>query len=209
MIMQRMSARGRNVPKGLQVPKTVTVASTLTAEWPLEADSPEELLLEVEALKEKVVAADLAGAKQAEKLSPEEQELAEEMAEIMQNRGEEPVPVGQPLFAFVARISAEDRDKALAEAFTKAKSQASSLARAAGVKLGPLVGLSGHDRGTTGYFEDGMFPGASYAAREYYQNLFGQQLMRDGSDKPNEAVGANPDKLSFTFAVTATFALEE
>ena len=51
----------------------------LTAQWPLAAgDSPEKRLLAVENLREKIKTGDLAGLKDAEKLSPEEQELLEE-----------------------------------------------------------------------------------------------------------------------------------
>jgi hypothetical protein len=213
MVMQRITSRGRAVPKGLQVPKSVAVSTTLTAEWPLKAETPEALLLELETLKEKVTAADLAGVKQAEKLSPEEEELAEEMAQMMQNRGEEAAPVGQPVFIYVARITPEDRDKAMARAFAKARTQAEMVARAAGVKLGPLVGLSGHVQGGRAQHSSSMMYGdpfgGNYTARNYFQSLLSQQAGDDESGESNETTGGNPGQLSFTFVVTANFALLE
>ena len=79
MIAQRMGGRGAK--KGAKpVKPPVAVTTMLTAHWPLAGDTTEKLLLAADAVREKIKAADLAGGKEAPKLSPEEQEVAEEMA---------------------------------------------------------------------------------------------------------------------------------
>lgn len=208
MIRQRLVARGRKLPRGLQVARPVVASVTLTAEWPLPAGTPEKLLVAAEALKEKLRAADLAGSKEAEKLSPEEQELAEEMAEMLSNSGEQPVPLGEPHFVYVARISDQDRDKALAEAFAKARAQASRLARAAGIGLGPLVGLSGQGGGVTSFdgYED---PFGGYSRRAYIEQLIGRRAASDQAQGDNEAIGPEPGSLSFGFYVRAIFGMQK
>jgi len=178
---------------------------------PLESQSAEELLLEAQALREKIKAADLAGTKQAEELSPEEQELAEEMAEMMMQHGEEPVPVGEPLFMYVARITEADRDRAMADAFAKAKAHAERLAGAAGVKLGPLVALSGAGGGSSTMTDPdmyGMFGGHDYRRQQYFRQLVQSGGAAD-DESNNEAVGIEPGGLKFTFMVNAMFALGE
>jgi len=211
MVRQRMTARGKQVPKGLQVPKSFAVSSRLTADVPLQGQSTEALLLEAQALREKIKAADLAGTKQAGELSPEEQELAEEMAQMMMQHGEEPVPVGEPLFMYVARITEAERDRAMADAFAKAKARAERLAGAAGVKLGPLVALGGSGGGSSAMTNPdvyGMYGGGDYRRQQYLR-----QLMRSGGaaddDSTNETFGAEPGGLKFNFMVTAMFALGE
>jgi hypothetical protein len=83
-------------------------------------------------------------------LSPEEQELAEEMAEMMSDHGygsgSEAKP-GEPQFVFVARISEEDRRQAMTEAFAKAQASAARVAAAAGKELGELAHLQSNSRG--------------------------------------------------------------
>ena len=200
MVMQRMSARGKKVPKGLQAPKSVTVSAKLKAQWPLEADSPEEFLLAVESLKKEIKDADITGSKEAEKLSAEEEELAEEMEAMMRNSGEGKVPVGEPAFVYVARISDEEHNAAMAEAFTKAKEQATRLAAAAGIELGPLVGLSGQGSGSNS-FGNGM----GYRRQQYLQQLIGVGGMSEMGSNPNEAISTSAGPIKFQFMVNASF----
>ena len=89
----------------------------------------------------------MAGVKEAQAGSEAQEEMEEEAAQMMNRFGEEAQQPGQPQFVFVATLSHSDREKAMSEAFTKAKAQAAGLAKAAGVPLGPLVGLSGTCRG--------------------------------------------------------------
>jgi hypothetical protein len=210
MIRQRLLGRGRNVPKGLEVPQSVAASALLTAEWPLPAADPEKLLLASEALRKKIKDADLAGAKDAEKPSPEEQEMAEEMAEMMGSSGEEQVRFGEPYFVYVGRFSPQDRDKAMAEAFQKAKAQASRLAQAAGVRLGPLLGLSGDSSGNARYYDEGIYDtydGSSQ--RGYAESLVRRHAAFHRSQGEGEVTGSELGSLGFVAYVRAMFAIEK
>lgn len=205
MIARRMSSRGGKLPKGLKLPESFTVSATLTAEWPLTAKTPEEVLLAAHALQEKIKAADLAGAKEVQKLSPEEQEVMEEMAQAMRDQGEEQAQPGRPHFVFVARITPPEREKAMAEAFAKAKTQAVELAKAAGTELGPLLGIAGQGGGSISMPDDEM-----YGPRYRSYPSFARRMYQGGENSgetADEAAGAEPDGLTFTFNVLATFRL--
>lgn len=206
MIRQRL---GRAAKK-LEMPKSVTASATLTADWPLEVKTVEERMLLAKQLEEKVRAADLAGAKGLQERSPEEEELAEEMSEMMSGYGEEEIEYGAPHFVYVARISEEDRQKAAAEAFQHARSQAEQLAKAAGVGLGPLVGLSGQDFGSTEFAgEDyGVYSGFAYEQRQYVEAMMGRLGETRRRDARDEVTSPNPSKLSFMFSVNALFGMQ-
>lgn len=208
MVIERLRSTGRKVPKALRTPKTFTVSTRLTAEWPLEAESHDACLLAAHSLQEKVKAANLAGHDDTEKLSPEEEELAEEMAEMGPFSGEEEVKPGTPHFVYVARITEEDRDQAMAEAFGKASANAARLARAAGARLGPLVGLSGHGSGSG---EESAYYGSPYGYeyQQYVQRLMGHRRHSGAAQEENETVGSDPGSLGFVFSVNAVFALEK
>ena len=176
----------------------------LTAQWPLAGDTAEKLLLAADAVREKIKAADLAGGKDAPKLSPEEQELAEEMAAQSPNMGgdEEQAKPGEPHFLFVARLSPQDRQTAQAEAFTKAKAQAGELAKAAGAGLGPMTGLSGEAGGGM----NGYNPSWRYNPYGRNDELLQQIAQLAGSDEqPDETMAPKPDGIGFDFVVSAAF----
>ncbi len=203
MVMAQMRSRGKKPAKGLQTPQTVTVTSTLTAQWPIAGHSPEKFLLAAQDIQDKVKAADLAGSKEAEKLTPEEEEFEEEAAQAANQSGnDEAQQSRQPQFLFVALLSKEDRQKGMTDAAAKAKEQAAELAKAAGVELGPLVGLSGGCVGQVNMGDEnqygGMYPG---------RRMFLQQAAEDVAGKPDESVGADPSALRFTCGVTALFQL--
>jgi hypothetical protein len=208
MIAQRMGGRG--VKKGAKTTKPpVSVTTMLTANWSLAGDTTEKLLLAAEAVREKVKAAELAGAKDAPKLSPEEQEVAEEMAaQASPNMGgdEEQSKPGEPRFLFVARLSRQGRQTALADAFAKAKLQAAELAQAAGARLGPMTGLSGEAGGGMGGFNNPYGRYNNYNRGEYE---FMQQIAQaaGSEEQQGEAVAPRPDGIGFDFIVSATFAV--
>ncbi len=204
MIAARLRNRGQKVPPGLKMPQTITVSMTLTAEWTHKYDTPEQLLLRVEAIREKVKAAKLAGDQQEEKLSPEEEEIMEEMA-MMSSRYDEPeIKPGEPVFLFVSRITDAEREKAMTDAFAKAKANAQSVAKAAGMKLGPLVSLAG---GGGGQPDLGDSP-YGYEYERYIRRMMGQIRGPDSDEEgTNEAFGPNPDAVAFTFYVQAMFGL--
>jgi hypothetical protein len=211
LVAQRMGSRGAKAKSAKPVTLPVTVVTLLTAQWPIEGDNPDKLLLAGETLREKVKAAALAGPKEAEQLSPAEQELAEEMAEDMQQQrgsGEEPAPTGTPQFLYVARLSPKDRETGLADAFAKAKSQAAELAKAAGVPLGRLVGLTGGAYGRNAFNNEEM-GGYGYSRQDYMfmQRAAMQQFLPNAEPLQEEAVSTQPGALAFDFHLTATFAM--
>jgi lysophospholipase L1-like esterase len=213
MVIAQMRARGKKVPKGLLTPQTVTVSATLTAQWPLGAESHEKLLLLSQGIEEKIKAADLAGSKEAEKLSPEEEEFEEEASQMANQSGEEAQRPGQPQFMFVAELPKQERQKAMAAAFAKAKERAAELAKAADVELGPLVGLTGNCFAQSNIGDN---PYARYAALAEAENgQFSPAIPQFGADtdgdpsveKPDEALGADPSDLKFHCNVAAVFQL--
>ena len=215
MIAQRMGSRGKKAAKTAKPPLAVT--SLLTAEWPLEGDTPEKLLLAAESLREKIKAADVGGANEAEKLSPEEQETADEMAEQMpryvspgDSSDDEASAPGQPHLLFVAKITSKDRQAAIAKALTRAKAKAVELAQAAGADLGRLVSLSaGGSQENVSYNPYGQLADDNPFSQNG-ANLM-QRLLRPqaGDDEQTiESVGSSPSLADFDFTVQATFTLD-
>ena len=211
MVIQQMRARGKKVPKGLLTPQTVTVSSTLTAQWPLGTESHEKLLLLSQRIQEKIKAADLSGSKEAEKVSPEEEEFEEEASQMTNQFGEEAQQTGQPQFLFVALLQKPERQKAMAEAFVKAKAQAAELAKAAGVELGPLVGLSGACSGQNSFGENPYVRYGGSGGSDVIRQLIAEQAGEPSADKPDEkpdeAMGTDPSALKFNCSVAAMFQL--
>jgi len=203
MIKQRMTARGGGVPKGLQIPRSYVVSASLTARWPLSAEGTEDLLIQAEELTEKIKKADLAGMKDAEKLSPEEEELMEELAEMsgrFSGYDEEQVKPGMPRFLYAAGITDQERDKAMAKAFAKARAEASRLAAAAGKELGPLAHLEGGMTGVPG--------GDEYDDYRYARRYYGRDAPPSSEDRPNESVSPEAGVVRFACSVRASFLLK-
>jgi uncharacterized protein YggE len=200
MMAMRMRQRGKKKMKEVAMP--VVVTSELTAEWPLSGQSADELLLFSRDLADKIKAADLSGAKQAQKLKPEEEELLEESesnASSRYNSGEE--KPGEAVFLFVSTISDEAQNKAIAEAFQKAKGEAARLAAAAGAGLGKLRAL----QRPTGVGIDGS-DGSEYGAA-YVRAMYMARMRGTPSKNPLEAVGPQPDEVTHKVQVTASFEL--
>ncbi|HEY2252529.1 MAG TPA: SIMPL domain-containing protein [Planctomycetaceae bacterium] len=205
--MNKTKKAGKKDKEAAKPAEPVLVAAMFTAEWKLDAKTPEDLLIAVHGLQEKIKAADLAGMKDAEKLSPEQEEMLEEMEQAQQfnyNGNETPKP-GEPIFMFVSRIPEDEREKAIAAAFQKAKTQASKLAKAAGTELGALKSLSSTSR--------------SGNANNYnqYNSRAWQAMQMAGlgqSDDDNEAdgnsteaLGVEPGPVKFHVTVMAAFDL--
>src|SRR5262249_6225391 len=157
---QRMLAQGKKDDKPKQ-PPTVVVYVPLKFEMPLKAADAEELLILASALEEKIKGADLGGIKEGKQMSPQDEEMAQEVMEQVPNDENEPRR-GEPLFLFVSKVSTADQDQALASAFQKAKREAGRLARAAGAELGTLVHLD-NNSGTAGVEEAWAMANTPYA----------------------------------------------
>jgi uncharacterized protein YggE len=207
LMAQRMRGGRRPTAKKEETKPPVSLSATLSAEWPLQAKSGDELLVSTAALQDKIKAADLAGLKEQSKLSPEEQELAEELqGELNMYSGDEGPKAGEPMFLFVAPIPAAEREKLLAEGFTKAKAQAARLAKAAGVELGALRSLSDNEIDAS---DESMGMNAAFGGYPASYRML--QMMRGGRATQNEnaeAIGAQPGKLTYRVMVTASFALK-
>jgi uncharacterized protein YggE len=206
MLIQRLRQRGKRKPKKSKASSPVTVSAELTAEWKLTAKTIEELLIVSYELQEKIKAADLAGRKQAEKLSPEEQELLEEAASGFGYGSSDEAKPGEPSFLFVSGISDDEREKSLAAAFQKAKSRAARLAKAAGSQLGELKSLSAQNTPGAGLDDYSMYGGySSPAYRAIQRAMTAAQL---GTEDASEAIGAIPGTVTYTITVTASFDLK-
>jgi len=198
--MMRDRNRALNKPPG-KVETASIVSGVIRVDFPLPARGADEFLLASRGLQEKIKSADLGGLKDKGKLTPEEQEAIEE-AVGRPRRGDEGEVRGDPLFFYVSKISEEERSKALAEAFAKAKRDAERLARAAGAELGAL------HRITNPYSGGGDLDDPYALSRRGY---YGQsQLARplDGTDDESaEAVGLQPGKVSLRLGVVAEFTM--
>ncbi|HET6248366.1 MAG TPA: SIMPL domain-containing protein [Tepidisphaeraceae bacterium] len=192
-IQQMLGRQGRKKPT--TGTPSVSISCTVKAEWPVKEGPQEQQLAEGYALQEKVKAAGLG--KSNKTLSPEEQEVAEEAA-AMNNGAANP---NDPTFLYVAKVSDEDRAAAMADAFKKAKAQATLLAKAADAQLGALQKVSGS-------------ASAQPASAENYQEVYMRLMMQQaGAAAPaedaaqDEATGTSPGPVALQVTVTATFDL--
>ncbi len=208
MMQRQLRSQGRSKPAS-DAPTPVRVTAELTAQWTLDPGTPEELLLAVHPLQEKIRQADVGGTKQATELSPEERELQEELGD--QNVADyygsdgEPKP-GEPDFVFVSYISDDEYDAALAKAFQNARDQAGRLAKAADAQLGAIRSIG--DVGSSGLDWEmyGGYDRYSYNARSY-QMMQRIQARARSTEKATEAIGPAPGKIKYNVAVSASFNL--
>ena len=155
-------------------------------------------------LQAKVKSANLGGGAAAGKpKTPEEEEEAEEAAALQAQSGEGNPQ--EPVFVFVSRISEEDRAKATADAFKKAKADAERLAKAAGSELGGLRQLTSTAAADLGdaYRYGGM--------NGRYQNyVYGMMQSQQQGEEPDaaEAVGLQAGKVKYHVMVMASFSLK-
>ncbi|QDT41963.1 hypothetical protein Pan241w_20430 [Gimesia alba] len=203
LLLERMKSLNRGKTQKKNAPTSpVTVSVQLSVEWKLKAKTVEELLLTTHPLQKKIKDADLGGLKAASKLSPEEQEIMEEMGERAMYGGDGEAKPGEPVFSFASPISQEEEDKALAEAFQKARSQASRLSKAAGYELGKLNSISS-DAGSSGEENEYGYRSAYYSvARSLYS-------AENSEDSQAEAVSVLPKQVKYHVTVTAGFELKE
>lgn len=190
--------RGKKKPAKLSAP--ASVVCWLSADWTL-TGSGAELLLAANEVEEKVKAADIGGAAEAEKLSPEEQELLEEMQETYgRYSGGDELKPGQPVFAYVSRISEDERDAAMAEAFKKAKTQAAILAKAGALNLGAVKSISTYGTSWQQNYRH------EYVRMQQLQAAFGGD---DDASHDTEAMGASPTSVRHVVTVTVAFEAKE
>jgi hypothetical protein len=205
MIASRLRSTGRRREKK-DVPRPITVIATVTAEWKLPAGDSAELLVAAHELQERIRAAKLAGEEEESSLTPEEQEILEESGGMFGYNDSNEPKLGEPTFTYLTLISDVEHAQAMAEAFQKARAQATQLATATGGALGKLESVStnsqpGLDQDDYGY----QYNSAHYRA---YQRLSRSQ-QGQGGDEPKEAVGLQPGKVVYRVQVSAGFGLKE
>ena len=195
MIGQRLRSLGKTPAKNKQ--PSVAVSFTLKFDVPLKAASAEELLIAADQLQTKIKDADLAGLKEFEKLTPQEEEQAEEakMAEMMGGQQEGP-KTGEPSFFFISKVTDAEMAKALADAFQKAHQEADQLAKAAGAELGPLHHLETQNLGPAGDDE-------GYSGR--YNPYYARMQMATAIAQQREAVGVRAGSVTYRIGVAAQF----
>lgn len=201
MFQQQMRARGKAAVK---MPEIATVSRQLVAEWSLQAKSSEELLLQSAALTKKIRDADVAGANDGDQLTPEEEELAEEMEGLREQMGMSGIESnpGDPNFIYLSRITDEQHNEAIVKAFGKAKGKAGELATAAGVNLGSLWTIVAHDH------QSQM---ETMARQSWGYNRYGrgrQQATIESEDGEHMAIAYRPGEVTYTVYVQAAFRFE-
>ena len=203
MIMARMGNRSKKNAKKAAAP--VVISARLTAEWPLKGKDAEELLIEISQLQENINAADLAGKKDLEKLSGEDEEISQELAGMEANMGNDASQAqpGTASFTLVSKVTSQEHTQALADAFSKARARAQEMAAAAGAQLGPLRQLGAQVQ-ASGDVESGENP-----MQAYYRlmQLGGGGAKPADPDSRQEAQGTQPGEVVYRVTVTAAFDL--
>ena len=204
MVAQQLRGRGGKPKEAAETPEPVTLVLSVRAEWPLTGTEPDDLLLKTHELQKKIKAADLAGKKELEQPTEEEEESAAEAQQTYFDPSEQ--QIGDAVFVYVAKIPAPVRKQAITEAFIQAKAKAEDLAQAAGASIGSLRELKCMEQ--AGPNLDGM---ASFN-NNYYNSMayrLAQQAagMFAAGGNP-EAVGAEPGLVRFGISVDASFLLK-
>ncbi len=198
--------------------KVYRASAGVTARWTAAMETPQAALIAVDRLRQRVTQKAVAGPEDLSHLSPQEQEVVEESQPTVavgssyapsSYPGTAPptvytVPGGataQPQLLFVGRLPEAQRKKALAQAVTRARQQATELAEAAGMTLGPIKELN-----MPTVFSAYTAPVASHypaMAQPYWPGE-----AADGDSDPNEMVVPDPRAIVFRFQVSARFALD-
>lgn len=187
-----------NMRRGNQKPAAapaVTASAMITANFAIPVGSGDEALTKAYDLEKQIKTAVTPAATSGEpkKLTPEEQEMAEELAAAGQGA---PKP-GEPSITYVLTVSDDDAAKLTADALSKAKAQATLLANAAGLKLGGIRNLRSDVNGGSG--SDDMMNGMSGVFRA---------AMGVAADASREATGTTPGAVSYTVTVSVSYALQ-
>ena len=188
---QIMSVMQRNRAPSTQ-PQAVTAYSVLTAEWPIAAGAPDDVFATAVDLQEKIKSA-LSLAEATKQLTPEQQEVAEEMAAMADANGGK---TNEPRFVFVHKMTEEQRSQVTAQAILNANTDAQRLAGAAHHSIGDVIWELTPNQMTPG--------GNSYT--DYIREALGQSAGPAAS--PDEATGPDPVSVNYSVDVTVTFSLK-
>ena len=205
--MEAMIRARSGVPPAKEPKKEPTgpsvVTTVLTAEWPVKGESVEDALIEAARLQDAVKEADLAGMKEVEKPSTDDEEIGEELAGMPMdpNQAGQPRP-GTPTFLFVGTIPPAERSKAMADAYRKARDQAESTARAAGASLGALRRLESDALSSAELENADMTNPANYRLMQP-----GGGIPAEVTEDESEVRGSQPGLVSCRIKVVASFSL--
>lgn len=210
MIQMRMGGRMQKPSKNAA--PAMTLSTTLKAQWPLSAKDADALLVESLELEAKIKAADLPGDKPApaavagpgNKAAELAQEEVNEEAVAFNNNGDGQPNPRDPLFLFVGNVSDEDRDKARAAAFNKARDDAERLATAAGRGLGAIRLLASNAMPNVPSDPFTQMYDNGFQQRYFFNQMNRQQA---GGDDAAEAVGPQPGKVGYRVIVYVSFAI--
>jgi hypothetical protein len=209
MMAQMAMAQGKKAAKKPKEAQPVIVSCSLKAEIRLAATDPEERVILTHALEKRIKTADLGGLKDMKQASPQDEELAQEQVgeEMDPDQAHQPKP-GEPAIFYVSPIPVKDRERALAEAFKKAKRHAGHLANAAGAELGPIHHIEDSSPSNS-QMEDysGMENPFMY---RYMQRTQDWTRESNGGDdrESTEAIGLEPGKVVFRVVLSASFELK-
>ena len=195
MILQRARQKGGAAPS---LPTVVTLSAPLTVEWTLTGDDEDARVVAAEELCDKITAADLGGAKDKQQLSPEQQEIQEELGQMNYGYSEGQNP-GEPLFLFIAEVSDEDATKALTEAFANAKKEAERYAKAVGGELGALKKVEKSWEGAEGFDAGDHFHGNRMIPMAMARQ------MQTGAVKKNEVIAQDPNRAIYRTSIACGF----
>jgi len=173
-------ARGdKRLERMMKVKPPSSVQVSLSADWKLDADLDEvEMLVSVDELKNKIIAADIESASEEDELTPAQEELAEEMAEMASRYGE--------------------GEKLVAEAVADGKKKAQELADSTGVKLGAIYRVASINREPTADYYD---PYDGYRSSPSAKSKTDDDgTLHAVSDSPSVAVSRS---IAFAFKIEA------
>ena len=202
--MARSAGKGDATATAPAPAKPVTLSVSVKAEWPLAKDADDEqLLLTTTELQTKVRDAKLFV--QAKPETPKTEEEEEAGPAAPGGYDPEQVAPGEPTFIFVAKISQEDRAKAAAESFKKAKEDAAATAKAAGVELGALKQVTTQTNAAGDVPQDYGYNSYYGGYRGYYG---GRSAIASGSDGTPEALSRDAGPVTTQVMVMASFAIK-
>ena len=197
--VRQMMGDDPRMAKMLETKPPVKLSLEVQADWPLETGGESDArLIAIDQRKQEITSADLGGMDEEDKLSEQQQELAEEMASMM-NRygGRQETKAGTPQFRFVRRVTAAGYDELVGNAFADAKQQAERLASATGLSLGNVRSI------TSG---NGLSPQAAQIQRLYgYNGDESATKSKTLDDGTVEVFGSSPAKLTLTARVSVAY----
>jgi hypothetical protein len=182
-------------PDGMS--EMVMVQQHIIADWPLPGDEI-ELLVTSHKLRQEIKEAGFNSSDDEESaLSAEEQELVEE-AEMFGESGEE--NSDEPVIAFVATITQQERAVLMKKAIADARHAAEMIAEASGTQLGKLVQIRESGDESTGMDEYELM---EQFGRQNASTILAAMQSRDQATLTT--IGTEPTELSFSVSMTIGF----